>query len=80
LNVRTKINDALSETRRIEGGYIDRVKSGSTEMEDYLELRYLSGVRNALAFMIHIMASPLSEEEFDKLLRNVLHQDKETVN
>ena len=72
------MNDALSEVRRIEGGYIDKVKGNSDEMNDYMELQYFSGLRNMLAFVIHTLAEPVEESEFDTMLKDILH--KETVN
>ena len=75
MNLRTKMNDALTEVRQIEGGYIDRVKGKSGEMNDYLELNYFSGLRNMLAFVIHVMAEPIPEKDYDELLKEVLHQE-----
>ena len=78
MNLRTKMNDTLSEVRRIEGGYVDRVKGDGAEMNDYMELNYFSGLRNMLAFVIHTLAEPVEEKDFDEMIKKVLHQ--ETVN
>ncbi len=74
MNLRTKMNDALSQIRQIEGGYIDKVRSNNSDMSDYLELHYFSGLRNGLAFIIHTLAEPIEEKEFDEMLKELLHQ------
>ena len=78
MNLRTKTNDAFSQVRQIEGSYVDKVKGGSKNMGDYLEANYFSGVRNGMAFMMHTLNNSVKEEEFDNMLKGLLHQ--ETVN
>ena len=72
------MSDAISEVRALEGQYIDRCKTGSKEMNDYLELRYLSGLRNGLTFIFQMFENKTTDEEFDKMLKLVLNQN--TVN
>ena len=74
MNLRTKMSDALSEVRHLEGAYVNSVRSNSKDMNDYMELNYFSGLRNGLAFMIHVLNNPIEEEEFDKMLKEILHQ------
>ncbi len=74
MNIRTKTADALSQARQIEGTYLDRVKTGSKEMHDYMEVQYFSGLRNGLTFMMHILNNPVEEEDFDTMLKEILHQ------
>ena len=75
MNLKTKVNEAMGQIRALEGKYIDSVKMGSNDMEDYLELRYLSGLRNGFAFFKHIFEDNISEEDFNKMLKEVLYQE-----
>ncbi len=75
MNLRSKMNDALSQVRQIEGTYVDRVKGNSKNMDDYLEANYFSGLRNGIAFVMHTLNNPVEEKEFDTMLKEVLHQE-----
>ncbi len=79
MNLRSKMNDALSQVRQIEGTYVDRVKGNSKNMDDYLEANYFSGVRNGITFVMHTLNNPVEEKEFDTMLKEVLRQD-DTIN
>ena len=76
MNLRTKMNDALTDIRHLEGAYLDRVKLGSKDMSDYMEVQYLSGLRNGFGFALRVFGSKIEEEEFDKVLKGLLHQDE----
>ena len=68
------MSNALTEVRHLEGAYMNSVKANSKDMNDYMELNYYSGLRNGLAFMIHVLNNPVEEEDFDNMLKEILHQ------
>ena len=53
---------------------MERCKSGSKVMDDYLELRYYSGLHNGFKFVWHVLDHPeTTEKDFDEMLNKILH-------
>jgi len=71
-----KIADILATIRHLEGQYVDKVKLGSREPKDHLELSYFSGLRNGIVLMQWINENPGREMD----LKQVLHMDDLVTN
>lgn len=76
MNLKSKVNEAMSQIRSIEGHYVDNVKTGSKDMDDYLQVRYYSGLRNGFEFFRALFEQEMTEETFDKMLKEVLYQEQ----
>lgn len=73
MNLRTKLSQLSSSVKSLEGQYKERCNLGSKDMNDYLELRYYSGLRNGLNFITYILENGIKEEDFEKMSKEMLH-------
>jgi hypothetical protein len=78
MNLAGKFRNALSEIKQIEGQYLDKVKKGSKDPHDMLELSYFSGLRNGFNFVWYQIDHPkeVSEQKFDEMLKQILRLEK----
>lgn len=70
------IEKAIQSIKEVEAQYVDKVKSGSKNPEDYLQMSYYSGVLNGWGFAFYLMGHEINEQEFAILLNDLLHLEK----
>ena len=79
MNLRAKFRNTASKVRRLEGFYLERVKSGSDDPMDYHYLSYYSGVRGGTN-LVWCGLDGGTEEEYDDAEKEMLQQSGEVVN
>jgi len=82
VRLKKKFDKALSTIKAVEGQYTERCKSGSKDMNDYLEMSYYSGLHNGFKFVWYIIdhMDSVNEKDFDEMLDKVLHIKPMKVN
>ena len=80
MNLPNKLKEALNETRQLEGQNKDLITAGKRHPLLFHNISYYLGVGNALSFIIHVLSSTITEDEFDSLIKQLLHPDEEKTN
>ena len=61
MNIRRAFNESLSTVKSVEGRASDKIKAGSKEPKDYMDMMYYNGVLNAFKFIDTMMDESLTE-------------------
>jgi hypothetical protein len=82
MNVKGKFDTALSIIKAREGQITDKVKRGSQDPKDLLEMSYLSGLHNGYKFVWWVLDHPteVTDQKFDAMLNEILHLKPLVVN
>lgn len=73
-----KFKTAERAIKDMEFQYLQKIKDGSKDQYDYLELSYFSGLHNGFKFVWHIIdnSADVKEEDFDAMLKKILHLEE----
>ena len=77
MHLKSKFESTLEAIRKNEQLFADRVKGGSEDPNDYLNMAYLSGLHNGFN-LVWSALDGMSEEEYDEAVLEILR--KEVVN
>ena len=80
MRLKKKFDESLALLKKLEGEQAQKVKNGSKDPADFLEMSYLSGLLNGYKFVWYVIdhSDTVRESDFDELFNKILH--KETVN